>query len=235
MKTWRVCCAIGVAVLVGAIWTATTGPSLAQSPCPAGKPSSPNPGAGFVPTANCEGWIPANHPDAPGQPTNTPDRMRINKGFEIAPVALNMTGLDRDMVGLGSWLVNGVGDCVGCHTADPDWEPGASPFLAQPRAIAKSRYLAGGQLFTPPVGNVLTRNLTPDAAGRPAGLTYDQFFQVIRQGTDWKLLSPQVPSASNDLLQVMPWPFFQSLLDSEIRAMYEYLRAIPPNPVGFPR
>ena len=191
MKTWRACCAIGVAVLVGAIWTATTGPSLAQSPCPPGKPSSPNPGSGFVPTANCEGWIPANHPDAPGMPTNTEDRQRINKGFEMAPVPLNMQGLDRDMVGRGSWLVNGVGLCVGCHTENPDWEPGASPFLAQPPAIRKSAYLGGGEAFVTPGFTVISRNLTPDAAGRPAGLTYDQFLQSLRQGTDWKRLPPK--------------------------------------------
>ncbi len=25
-------------------------------------PSAPSPGAGFVPTQNCQGWVPANHP-----------------------------------------------------------------------------------------------------------------------------------------------------------------------------
>lgn len=235
MKTWKVCCAVGVTVLVGAIWTATMVPTLAQSPCPAGKPPGPNPGPAFVPTANCEGWIPANHPDAPGMPTNTPERQRITKGFEIAPVPLNLVGLDRDMVGLGSWYVNGPGICVGCHTENPDWEPGGSPFLAQPPAIRKSAYLGGGEPFVTPGGTFITRNLTPDAAGRPAGLTSDQFLQALRQGTDWKLLPPQVPSASLDLLQVMPWPFIRNLLDSDIRAMYEYLRAIPPNAKGFPR
>jgi hypothetical protein len=30
-----------------------------------------------------------------------------------------------------------------------------------------------------------------------------------------------------DLLQVMPWPNYKSLTDYELRAIYEYLRAIP--------
>jgi len=29
------------------------------------------------------------------------------------------------------------------------------------------------------------------------------------------------------LLQVMPWPVYQDLTDRDLRAIYEYLRAIP--------
>jgi hypothetical protein len=34
----------------------------------------------------------------------------------------------------------------------------------------------------------------------------------------------------HDLLQVMPWPVFQDLNDRDLRAIYEYLRAIPSLP-----
>lgn len=34
----------------------------AQTTCPAGMPASPWPGPAFVPTADCQGWVPANHP-----------------------------------------------------------------------------------------------------------------------------------------------------------------------------
>ena len=224
MRTWKVCCAIGVAVLVGAIWAATTAPVVAQAPCPPGKPSTPSPGPLFVPTANCEGWIPANHPDAPGQPTNTPERQRIAKGFEIAPVPLNLSGLDRDLVGLGSYIVNGQADCNGCHNTPPEYVEGGDPALGQPTIINQAGYLGGGaDLFGP----FVPRNLTPDAAGRPAGLTLDQFLEVFTIGTDFKRLPPPVPSPQNDLLQVMPWPIFRHMLQSDKRAIYEYLRAIP--------
>ena len=33
----------------------------------------------------------------------------IQRGFEIAPVPLNLAGKNRDLVGLGSYLVNAVG------------------------------------------------------------------------------------------------------------------------------
>jgi hypothetical protein len=45
------------------------------------------------------------------------DHYRIRIGFEIAPVPLNLKGKDPAKVGLGSYLVNAVGDCNGCHTA----------------------------------------------------------------------------------------------------------------------
>src|ERR1051326_5299423 len=40
--------------------------AMAQQPsdfgCPAGKPATPSPGPAFVPTFDCNGWVPANHP-----------------------------------------------------------------------------------------------------------------------------------------------------------------------------
>ena len=34
------------------------------------------------------------------------------------------------------------------------------------------------------------------------------------------------------LLQVMPWPVYQTISDDDLRAIYEYLSAIPPVPVN---
>ena len=222
MKKWRVLCGVAAAVFAAAIWSRTTAPGLAQTTCPAGQPAIPSPGPGFVPTQDCAGWVPANYPAALGQPPLTTERARIARGLEIAPVPLNLQGLDRDLVGLGSYLVNGPGGCNGCHTS-PAFLPDGDPFLGQPTAINVAGYLAGGAEFGP----FVSRNITPDASGQPAGLSYDQFLQVMRQGTDFKHLPPPVPSPSLDLLQVMPWPEFRYMIDSDIRAMYEYLRAVP--------
>jgi 6-phosphogluconolactonase (cycloisomerase 2 family) len=45
-----------------------TGPAgqTAVEPCPAGRPQSPRPSPNFVPTADCLGWVPSDHPQAPG-------------------------------------------------------------------------------------------------------------------------------------------------------------------------
>ena len=54
---------------------------------------------------------------------------RIERGFEIAPVPLNMEGKDPALVGLGSYLVNPSGGCNDCHSAGPQTEylPGGKP------------------------------------------------------------------------------------------------------------
>ena len=35
------------------------------------------------------------------------------------------------------------------------------------------------------------------------------------------------PPFDGDLLQIMPWPAFRNMTDQDLRAIYEYLSAIP--------
>jgi len=77
----------------------------------------------------------------------------IKIGFEIAPVPLNLEGKNRDLVGLGSFIVNAQGDCNGCHTAGGppnfNYANGGNPyFLNQgPTKTDPTTYLAGGTDF----------------------------------------------------------------------------------------
>jgi hypothetical protein len=151
------------------------------------------------------------------------DLRRIIRGFQIAPVPLDLHGKDLALVGLGSYIVNAQGGCNDCHT-NPPFAEGGDPFQGQPKHINVEGYLAGGT----PFGPFVSRNLTPDENGRPAGLTFAQFREVIRTGKDIDHVPPHVPSEENDLLQVMPWPIYKEMLDSDLRAIYEFLRAIPP-------
>jgi hypothetical protein len=150
------------------------------------------------------------------------EMQEIRKGFVITPVPLNLQGKNSNLVGLGSYIVNAQAGCSGCHT-HPEFRAGYNPFLGQPPRINKEHYLAGGQQFGP----FVSRNITPDENGLPAGLTLNQFFQVMRKGTDFKYIPPHVPSDEKDLLQVMPWPYYRQMTDRDIRSIYEYLRAIP--------
>jgi hypothetical protein len=143
---------------------------------------------------------------------------RIQRGFAIAPVQLRLRGKNLALVGLGSYLVNGAGGCNDCHT-NPPYAVGGDPFLGQPKRINADHYLAGGVAFGP----FTSRNITPDENGLPAGLTYEQFRQVMRTGIDLDQEHPQI----SPLLQVMPWPVFQNLVERDLRAIYEYLSAIP--------
>lgn len=159
-----------------------------------------------------------------GQALEGHGESQIKRGYEIVPagVALNLTGKNRALVGLGSYIVNTSG-CIDCHS-HPTYAPGGNPFLGQPEIVNAAQYLTGGRVFGP----FISANLTPDHAGKPSGLTLAQFLAVMRTGHD-----PKDPPG--DLLQVMPWPAFAKKTEQDLTAIYEYLRAIPslpnnPNP-----
>src|ERR1700686_4350015 len=75
------------------------------------------------------------------------DESRIQQGFAIAPVTLNLTGKNRDLVGFGSYLVNAVGDCDGCHTSGGppnfNYVPGGNPYFVQKAGVDQTFYLSG--------------------------------------------------------------------------------------------
>lgn len=162
---------------------------------------------------------------------NAGEAARIIKGFQIAPVPLNLRGKNVALVGLGSYIVNAQGGCNDCHTF-PSYAAGGDPFAGEPKKVNAARYLAGGTPFGPPEdpNTPVSRNLTPRANGLPANLTWEQFLRTIRTGADLKHRPPFAPSEDNDLLQVMPWPVFQDMTDRDLRAIYEYLRSIPSLP-----
>ena len=163
---------------------------------------------------------------------NAGEAARIIKGFQIAPVPLNLRGKNVALVGLGSYIVNAQGGCNDCHTFPP-YAAGGDPFAGEPKKVNAARYLAGGTPFGPPEdpNTPVSRNLTPRASnGLPANLTWEQFLRAIRTGADLKHRPPFAPSEDNDLLQVMPWPVFQDMTDRDLRAIYEYLRSIPSLP-----
>ena len=85
------------------------------------------------------------------------EKARIHRGLAVAPVHLNLEGKDRDLVGLGSYWVNAVADCNGCHSAGPATEyvvPTGNPYLLSPPFTGKQQinpatYLGGGRDFGP--------------------------------------------------------------------------------------
>jgi hypothetical protein len=171
---------------------------------------------------------------------------RVQIGFNIAPVPLNMKGRNHDLVGVGSYIVNAQADCNGCHNS-PDlggeYAAGGDPFNSQhPAVVNKAAYLGGGTTFAvfPDNAVIQSRNLTPDKTGRPAGgATLEEFITIIRTGKDFDHIHPPCPAANTpdgciqpfvedgNLLQIMPWPTFANMSDKDLEAIYEYLSAIP--------
>jgi hypothetical protein len=174
------------------------------------------------------------------------DQSKVKIGFQIAPVKLNLDGKNRDLVGLGSYIVNAQGGCNDCHFAPtgPEYQPGGDPYQGQhPTVVNPDNYLGGGLDFGPidPLGqgaHIFPRNLTPDKTGRPeGGRTFEEFRTIIRTGADLDHLHPTCTGATNitcipapidgSLLQIMPWPVYGNMTDHDLRAVYEYLSAIP--------
>lgn len=146
---------------------------------------------------------------------------RAQRGLVISPVQVNAgAGRTRVLIGLGSYLVNGVGGCNDCHT-NPSYAEGGDPFRGQPEKINAANYMAGGVKFGP----FTSRNLTPDPkrGNLPAGMTLEQFVRVIRTGEDRDKLHPQI----SPLLQVMPWPVYSKMTDRDLHAIYLYLSVLP--------
>jgi len=180
------------------------------------------------------------------------DEAQIEAGLQIAPVPLTYDKHDRKLVGLGSYLVNAVIGCNGCHSAGPatEYAAGHNPFqrlgpFTPPKIVNPATYLGGGRDFgqigpitsstVPP--HIVSRNLTPDENGIPAG-GFAEFFNSVRNGIDPDHLHPNCngttitsncfnPPFNGDLLQVMPWPSLQDLTDHDLHAIYTYLTAVP--------
>ena len=158
------------------------------------------------------------------------------QGRAIAPVKLDMTGKNPELVYIGSYLVNAQLGCNSCHTCpsyrgvDPFSVGGLSLGIApNPGPINAANYLAGGVPFPgkgkPFVGSILAAaNLTPDDSGLPGGLSYDDFKDAMEHGS--------VSKKPGHILQVMPWPQYRNLYENDLVAIYQYLSAIPPAQPG---
>jgi cytochrome c len=75
---------------------------------------------------------------------------------------------------------------------------------------------AGGQVFDPS-GKLVSPNITPDATGI-GNYTEDMFVKAMRTGYVGK----------RQLNTAMPWQFYGGQTDEDLKAMYAYLRTLPP-------
>jgi mono/diheme cytochrome c family protein len=116
-----------------------------------------------------------------------------------------------DKVALGRYLVNARAMCFSCHSADfktndeltPEKSPG---------------FLGGGNPMPDLTGRVVkTSNITPDDETGIGKLTEDQFVRVLRFGV-----------RPDNTVIVYPMEPYPDLSDDEARAIYAYLRTVPP-------
>ena len=114
-----------------------------------------------------------------------------------------------EQIARGKYLVE-FGGCNDCHT------PGY--FLGKPDM---SRYLGGSNVGfeIPKVGVFAGPNLTPDKETGLGNWTKEQIIAAVQIGVrpDGRILAP-----------IMPWQAFAKLTKTDVGAIADYLRSLPP-------
>lgn len=153
----------------------------------------------------------------PTEPSSDPAVAEL--GLRLIPhtVEINLEGLSQsqiDQISLGSYLVNGAAGCTGCHNSPA------------------GEHLAGGNefpaFFLPPdiQGNstLFARNLTPDPE-TGMKLTEAQFIESMRTGKDFH---DSESTGQDSRMVFMPSQVYRFMLEKDLKAIYAYLKAIPP-------
>ncbi len=150
-----------------------------------------------------------------------------NQPLEAAPL---------DNVSRGRYLVGAIG-CEDCHTPKrmgpngPELDaarrlsghPEGSA-LSAPPALEIGPWIATGAwdltAWSGPWGVSYAFNLTPDENTGIGSWSEETFVQAIRTGRHMGVSRPILPP--------MPWQFYRNLSDEDLKAVYAYLRTLPP-------
>ena len=141
-----------------------------------------------------------------------------------------------DPVARGKYLVTVVG-CNDCHTPFKLGPNGPEPDVArmlsghpeelvmpEPPKLPEGPWVWMGSgtntAFAGPWGVSYTTNLTPDVDTGLGAWSEEIFVKTLRTGRHW--------GQSRPILPPMPWPWYAQLTDEDLKALYAYLRTIPP-------
>src|SRR5262249_17188220 len=121
-------------------------------------------------------------------------------GLLGAPSAQAQAPPGRDLVAKGKYIFGAAGGCA-CHT-----EKGKP-------------VNSGGRKYDGPFGSVYSSNITPDRQAGIGGWTDEQIITAIRLG--------RRPNGER-LIPVHPYPVFNGMAETDLRALVAYLRSVPP-------
>ena len=140
-----------------------------------------------------------------------------------------------DAVKRGEYLVKGIG-CADCHTPHTLTEAGPEPDMSlwlaghpasaalppppEPKGPWVGAVTGSVTAWSGPWGVSYTANLTPDAETGLGAWTEQQFIDTMRTG--------RRQGRGRQILPPMPWPAFSNLTDDDLKAIFAYLRSIPP-------
>jgi mono/diheme cytochrome c family protein len=143
----------------------------------------------------------------------------------------------EEIVARGEYLVTIVG-CNDCHTPlkmgangpEPDMtrmlsgHPETLELPPPPRLPAQGWNWGGAETLTAfagPWGITYAINLTPDENTGIGTWTEEMFVNTIRNGR-------HMGGEARPIQPPMPWPWYAKMTDDDLKAIYAYLRTIPP-------
>jgi len=140
-----------------------------------------------------------------------------------------------DPVARGKYLVTIVG-CNDCHSPLQRGPSGPQPDMARmlsghPESMKMPRVPAVPQpwlwigaatntAYAGPLGVTYATNLTPDENTGIGIWTEDMFVRALKTGKHM--------GTSRTIQPPMPWPWYGHMADEDLKAIYAYLRSIPP-------
>jgi hypothetical protein len=159
----------------------------------------------------------------PLPPETDPDPGSVLRGLALNPLSeVNPKNLDvntQTQFGRGSYLVNAISDCSGCHTNVDDPNTGK---------IDTAAYLTGGQVFATPVPKVMrtVQAASANLIGKTHGyfnnpnVSFETFLTTITQGVHAEN-TPATPLAFP-----MPWQQFSNMELADLQAIYVYMSTV---------
>jgi len=174
---------------------------------------------------------PETTPTGPDSSAPVPDPGFVLRGLALNPLTeVQTSGLEAttlSLFGRGSYIVNAIGDCSGCHTNIDNPATGA---------IKTAAYLTGGQVFDlgvlgvpPPVQQILgyTRAAAADLIGATNGffnksnVDFGTFETLITEG-----IHAEDPAPQRRVAFPMPWTFLKNLTLSDMESVYTYMNQV---------
>lgn len=153
------------------------------------------------------------------------DVLNMERGLALGPLAdppalATLSSSDKALYARGSYLVNAIGECTGCHT---------NPVRADNNKLPTDRWLTGGQIFAVPSGlDQLFKNkrtLTGNLLGANNGAfkrynTYEDFRKVIVEGkVTHGTVTRDLAFPMNGVAATM-----KNAVEDDLKAIYTYLK-----------
>ncbi len=151
-------------------------------------------------------------------------------GLTLVAVRPTIAQTQKELIARGQYIFTAIQGCA-CHTPrNPDGSENMKLYLAgapsNPPAVG---HPASAGWTTPKWKKLYATNITPDSETGIGKWTESDFIKTIKTGRD---------PAGRILDPVMPWRSFLALTDTDLKAIWAYLRTVKPiknkNPEDIP-